>query len=289
MILGGIRDIADRYDTFILDLWGVIHNGMRAYPGVPECLEMLKSQGKQILLLSNSPHRAWHIAGKLHEMGVPSELYDHLVSSGELTHIALRERSLPFTKKLGRRYYDFWRETDATTMKRLDYERVENIEDAEFVLGALIDSWNLNTVEDYEETLAQALKKKLPLICANPDLLVNHGDEIHLCPGSIAQRYEEMGGTTHWFGKPFTETYAHCHEILGHPDKKRMLAVGDSIRTDIQGAENFGIDSIFNLIGIHWEEVQMDHAPHQADIAKVAMMLVEQTHQPTYTLCGFNW
>ncbi|NCC22938.1 MAG: TIGR01459 family HAD-type hydrolase [Alphaproteobacteria bacterium] len=288
--LSGIFEIADLYDAFILDLWGVVHNGARPYDGVIECMEELKARGKEVCLLSNSPNRSETVANMMAGFGVTRDKYTHILTSGELTNLLFERAEGPFAEleMKGAAYYDFWQETNATTLDGLGFTRVDRMEEAGFILAALLDNDrdDANALSHYEDDLARALDLDLTLVCANPDRKVHHGERLHLCPGSIAQRYEEIGGTVIWVGKPYPEIYRHAHKILGRPDRERILAVGDSISTDIHGANDFGVNSALNLIGLHWDEVTIDNKIDQATLGR---LIDNAPYRPTYTLETFRW
>ncbi len=290
--LSGVSEIAELYDAFILDLWGVVHNGVRAYDGVAECLSELKARGKGICLLSNSPNRAGDVADMIRGFGITEDHYTHLVTSGELTNILFQESEGVFGElEHNDHYYDFWPDTPVRTLEGLGFTQSADMKDCGFILAALLDNFDpdRNAAESYDDELKQALDLGLPMICANPDLKVHHGEREHLCPGTLAHKYELMGGAVIWIGKPYGRAYAHAHHLLGEPDKKRMLAIGDSVRTDIHGAHDFGIDSALNLIGLHWEEVVSIENPKQVDLSKIDAMLATKPYTPTYTIETLKW
>jgi len=245
-ILNGIESIADNYDHFILDIWGVLHNGVTAYDTVVPCLEKLKEQGKQICLLTNSPNRAHYIPPQLDAMGIGTHLYDHVVSSGESTHHALEDYK-------GQNIYCFYKDEDPTAMEGLNLTRVQEPEEADVALMSHMP--RLATAEEFAPILERCLKHELAIICANPDKVVDVGGTLYLCAGGVADLYEDMGGTVSWHGKPHTPVYEWAFEKLGNPDKSRVLAIGDSIRTDVTGAGNFGIDVLWNIVGIHLQDM----------------------------------
>jgi HAD superfamily hydrolase (TIGR01459 family) len=252
-LLKGISEIIDAYDGVVLDVWGVLHDGLKPFPGVLDALAHLKNQGKRSVVLSNAPRRAQPVANRLTEIGIPPTLYDQIHTSGEETWQHLKRRDDPFYASLGRLCYLIAPPRDNSVMDGLDLERVEDIDAAEFIFNTGPWGWDLD-VARYEAMLQSARRRNLPMVCANPDLVVHHQGRRAICAGAIAQRYESLGGTVRWHGKPHTATYDTALKLLGVTDRRRILAIGDSLRTDIAGANGAGIDSIIVAAGIHYEE-----------------------------------
>lgn len=251
----GLSAVIDRYDALILDLWGVVHNGIEPYPGVPECLDALARAGRKVCLLTNAPRRPAGVERRLVEMGIDERLYQHVMTSGEATHEALRERDHPWVAKLGYRFFFMGPERDHDTYLGLDdYTRVETPEEADFVICCGILDYE-ETLEDQKPILSRCLARGLPLLCANPDLVALVGETLVMCAGTMAGWYAEQGGDTLLLGKPYPAIYERCLHLLGIDDKRRVLGVGDGIRTDIKGAFDFGIDCAFVVGGIHAAEV----------------------------------
>lgn len=282
-LISGIAPLVDEYDAFVFDIWGVLHDGVRPYDGVIECLLELKQQGKEVLLLTNSPNRAWLVAdGVLDKMGIYQDRhYDHLVSSGEAAWTALAKRK-------GQKAYIFWDQEDPTAFDGHDIEIVEDINDADFMLASLLPIGSQEG--DFEDILGAALERQIPLYCANPDKFVNIGETLHLCAGAVADRYEELGGEVLWFGKPHAPIYDQALNILGVKDKSRIVAVGDSLRTDVRGANSAGIDVLWNLVGIHWEELRHknEDGSYSLHRDKLSKSLNEYEAHPTYLLRGLK-
>lgn len=283
-LMRGIEGIVDQYDAFVLDIWGVLHNGVRPYDGVLECLLRLQDAGKEVLLLTNSPNRAYMVAeGVLGSMGIhKGEHYQHLVSSGEAAWRALSARE-------GHNCYLFWPQEDPTALEGHNMRLVEDIDDAEFMLASLLPAGSRD--EDYRPILQQARALDLPLYCANPDKFVNIGESLHLCAGALGDMYEDMGGTVHWYGKPYAPIYQQAFDLLSVKDTSRILAVGDSLRTDVRGANKAGIDVLWNLVGIHWEELRHvnEHGERVAHPQRLSDSLSEYDACPTALLRGLAW
>ena len=277
----GLGDVADDYEYFILDIWGVLHNGIRPFPGTVACLQNLKKDGKRILLLSNTPDRGELMSRRLAAMGIGTRLYDHIVTAGDSARYDLTERQ-------GQRCWYAGSDGEGLLTAGLDIEHADHPDHADFIVNVL---FGLGPAEKKTAfaLLERAQEKSLPMLCANPDLIVNVGPEIKECPGTYALYYEEIGGTVIYHGKPHAPVYRRAWELLGRPDKNRMVAVGDSLHTDIQGANNFGIDSIMNLSGIHREEILHDQNPDDIDSQKLKTMIDGQPHKPNMFLNGFRW
>src|SRR5260221_9670970 len=172
--LAGLREIAPRYDGFILDLWGVLHDGSAPLPGVLDALGRLKAAGKRLAVLSNAPRRAALVASRMTEIGIPPQLYDHVYSSGEEAWQHLKRRDEPFYAALGRRCYHLGPARDDNILEGIDLERAADIAEAEFILNTG-PSWGWEeTVADYEKVLQAARARDLPIVCDNPDLLAIH-------------------------------------------------------------------------------------------------------------------
>ncbi|MGH7607818.1 MAG: TIGR01459 family HAD-type hydrolase [Gemmatimonadales bacterium] len=286
-VLDGLRVIADRYEGFILDLWGVLHDGVRPYPGAIESLRQLKRRAKRVVILSNAPRRAAPVARRMHEIGIASELYDGLHSSGEETWRLLRERTDPTFAALGRRYFPLMPERDRGLIEGLDLEAVDTSMAAEFVLvTGLADA--AETVADYERPLATAARLARPMVCANPDLEVVRNGVRELCAGALALRYEALGGTVHYVGKPHPAVYRRCFGLLPAVARPRILAVGDSLRTDVAGADGVGIDSLLVTGGIHATELA-GAGGLNPDPTKLAAACANAGQRPTYAVAGFTW
>src|SRR5689334_8790723 len=252
-LIAGLRELAPRYDGFILDLWGVIHDGVAPIPGAIECLRSLIDAGKRIVLLSNAPRRADDVVRRIMGIGVPAGIYHHVMSSGEEAWQHLKRRDDPFYAALGHRCLHIGSERDLEIRDGLDLEYVDAAAEAQFILNTGPAGWD-DRIEDYEPLLRKAIGRDLPMVCANPDLVVMRGMTLHLCAGALAKWYEEAGGRVRWHGKPYRSVYDTCFGLLSITDRSRILAIGDSLRTDIAGAAAAGLDSVLIAGGIHAEE-----------------------------------
>ncbi|HVO17015.1 MAG TPA: TIGR01459 family HAD-type hydrolase [Alphaproteobacteria bacterium] len=286
-IVTGIAGLAPTYDGFILDLWGTVHDGITPLPGALDALERLHKLGKRVLLLSNAPRRNYAVLDLIRKVGVPDGLYDAILSSGEAAYLALRDRRDPWHARLGRRCFLLGPANDASAMEDLDLDRATALADADFILG--IGAFRRgDTLDMYDDFIAEAARHRLPMICANPDLVVLRGPVLELCAGGIAARYEVVGGDVYYHGKPHAPIYAMARERLGLGAGARILAVGDSLRTDIAGAEAAGLDSLFLTSGIYADELGVEpFTEPPAD--KVTALCAKHGHWPTAAASLFRW
>jgi len=273
-LLSGIAPIAGRYDGFILDLWGVLHDGAHPVPGAVEALHRLREAGKRIVILSNAPRRSASVIERIAEIGIARTLYDELLSSGEATWRWLKQGGPG-----GKMFFPIMAARDASTLDGLAFEKAESIETADFILNTGVESAN-DKVEDFENILRAGAARGLPMVCANPDLVVIHRGKAEICAGAIALRYEQLGGPVQYFGKPHPPIYRDCFALLGVSDRRRILAVGDSLRTDIAGANAADIDGLLVLGGIHQEELT------EGDLESV---IERQGVIPTAAVPVFRW
>ncbi len=287
----GVAPLAARYDGFVLDLWGVIHDGFTAYPGVVDTLERLKEAGKRVVLLSNAPRRAEEVALAMEQMGIPRGLYDGIVASGEAAYQALVQREHagadPWFGSLGRSCYLMGPPRDRGMLDGLELERTTRMAEADFILATGVD-WDDDKLDVYLPALEVGAARGLKMICANPDLVVIRGGKRVICAGTLAQRYEALGGEVRYFGKPFAPIYKHCLERLGVADKRRVVALGDSLRTDIAGAQAAGIASVLVPGGIHGDALGIKHG-ELPDSAALDALCAHEGHWPDAAIPAFTW
>jgi HAD superfamily hydrolase (TIGR01459 family) len=273
----GFSALAGRYDGFIVDLWGVVHDGVTPYPGVLDCLARLRAAGKPVVFLSNAPRRPSGIAAGLSGMGITPEFYAGIMSSGEAVYLGLRDRTGPFAE-LGDRIYHLGPPRDRDVFDTLGLTQVDTPGEADFMLNTGPD--DLLGPQDpapYVPILQAAQAAGLPMVCANPDLEVIRGGQRIICAGLLAEIYQAQGGRVIQRGKPDPAIYAPTIAMLG-VEKSRALVIGDSLRTDMAGAKAAGVDACWVLSGIH--ALHPDHAPGEAAAAGIA---------PVAILMGFAW
>ncbi len=287
VILPCLSAIADRYDAFILDLWGCVHDGVAPYPGVLDTLAAMRAAGKKVLLLSNVPRRAAPVREMLARMNIGESLYDALLSSGESAWRALALRTDPEHAALGRIGFHLGPARDVTIFDEGAAERSDDPGRADFILctGPKED---LAPLEAHEAILAACSARGLPMLCANPDLWVMRGEQRLICAGLIAQSYAARGGTVLYHGKPHPAVYATALDLLGQPPRRRVLCVGDGLLTDIAGAHAMGLDSALIPGGIHGAAhgLLMGALP---DPIRLDALLAGHDPRPTYAIPSLRW
>jgi HAD superfamily hydrolase (TIGR01459 family) len=280
--LTGFAQIAAAYDGFILDLWGVIHDGVNAFPHAVDCLAHLRAAGKRTLLLSNAPRTNEAVRVMMRGMGIEDALYTDVLTSGEAVRRALQAPPDAWWSTLGPRVFHLGPERDRPVLEGLPLTTVASPAEADFVLNTGPDDHrDPSDMNEFEPTLQDCAKHRLPMICGNPDLEVIRGGVRVLCAGSLALRYQELGGDVRSLGKPDPAIYRPVLEQLAMP-KDRVLAVGDSLRTDIAGAALAGLAACWVLDGLHgealrgpdgsYDPVAVERAAREAGTAPVAAM-----------------
>jgi HAD superfamily hydrolase (TIGR01459 family) len=247
-VIDAIAPLGKGYAAWLVDIWGVMHNGVRAFPPAVEATRRYREQGGIVILLSNSPRPSKPLQRQLTNLGASKESYDTTVSSGDLTRHEL-------AKHAGARIFHLGPERDLPIFKDLDLTRVD-AKDAELVVCTGLFNDDTETPEDYEVLLRELAGRKLTMICANPDHLVERGHNLVYCAGALAQIYQEDGGKVIYAGKPYAPIYELAEEtIAGIAGRKvprsEILAIGDGIRTDMAGAAEFGLDAVFVASGLH--------------------------------------
>lgn len=276
--------LADRYDGFVLDIWGVLHDGQQPYPGVPEALRELRARGKRIVLLSNAPRRSWFVADQLTAMGLTAELYDGIVTSGEVAWTMLRDRTHPWFAALKGDAFHIGPERDLSVVEDLPLKRVDTPAEA---------GWLLNTGPDFERGAASAdpyqplledcARHRLPMVCVNPDRAVMVGGVRLICAGALSDRYQALGGDVMEIGKPDPMVYETVLRTLAVP-AARVVAIGDTPHTDLLGAHNAGIDAVWAMTGLAADSLGPDPSAAVLD-AEAARQHV----RPVAALRSLRW
>jgi len=246
----GIKEFANNYDYFIFDLWGVIHDGNQLYEGVLDALKFLKQQQKNVCFLSNAPRRAHKAAQILEKFSITKDFYQFILTSGEATFLDFKKNQENNYANFGKKYFYIGPKKDIDLLDGLNYQKVENASEANFVITTGFDNES-SILQEKLPQIQEAKKYNLPLICVNPDLIVvkQNGQEM-ICAGVLALEYEKMGGKVFYYGKPFSLVYNITHNFFGLPPKDKIIAIGDGMETDIKGAIDFGIDSALVTGGI---------------------------------------
>jgi HAD superfamily hydrolase (TIGR01459 family) len=248
-----LRDLVDGVEVVLSDIWGVVHNGLVAFPEACEALHNFRDQGGTVILITNAPRPADSVQRQLRKLGVADEIYDAIVTSGDLTRHFVADHP-------GRKMFWIGSEHHSSVHRGLD-PVLAPLEQADYIVCTGLFDDETESAEDYRAMMLQARQRKLPLICANPDIVVERGDRLIYCAGAIAELYRELGGEVIFYGKPHRPIYERAMELAAERQShaielKRVLAIGDSVRTDLAGAHGFGIDCLFVTRGIHAEEFE---------------------------------
>ncbi len=275
-----VDEIAERYDAVLCDVWGVVHNGRQAYPAACAALQRLKRAGKHVILITNVPKPRGPIPGQLDRAGVPRDAWDAIVTSGDAIRAELAQRAPGPMFKIGPDDYD------RTLWEGLGLAQAPLSEAAFFAISGL--NRDDETPEDYADVLREAKARDLDFICANPDIVVQHGNRMIWCAGAIARDYEAIGGKVIMAGKPFPPIYDLARKELAaiarrEIEPSRILCIGDGVVTDIAGANAQGLDSLFIAAGIHGEGLWTDG---KLDPTKVDAALAAENARATYAMAA---
>lgn len=283
--LDGLAAVADRYDVFLLDMWGCIHDGNRVFAGVPDLMARLRRLGKRTVVLSNAPRLVPILVRQMPDFGIPADAFDGIVTSGEAAWQALARDE----HKLGKRFFHIGKEANIADPAEIGHMMVDRLADADFILATGAAGDGTLDMEALAPVIAEARTRGLPMVCANPDLEVMKGETRLLCAGTLAQRYEEIGGRTIYYGKPHRAVYEMALAMAGRPaDRSRVIGIGDAMRTDVAGARGAGIHQAFIPGGIHGEGMNapMGTLPSEAAMDAVCAHF---GFAPTYVLAELRW
>jgi len=285
-LLSGLSAIASDYDAVFCDIWGVIHNGRQHFPPAYEALRRFKAEFGPVILISNSPRPHDDLVQQLASLGILSDAYSAIVSSGDATRTYLR-RFAPLGPA--------WRIGDPREQNLyagLNIDLSGSPETAAFIsCTSPFDDEN-DKLDQYEEAFALAAKRKLVMICANPDKVVQRGDKIIMCAGALADLYSSLGGDVIMAGKPYAPIYELCYAALesltgSSLNKSRILAIGDGLPTDVLGANGQGLDLVFVAAGIHVVEATNDQG--KLDPLRLKTLLDAQSAEAKYVAEGLRW
>jgi len=248
-----LSELVDGVEVILSDIWGVVHNGLEAFPEACEALHTYRQRGGTVILITNAPRPADSVQRQLRKLGVADGIYDAIVSSGDLTRHFVADHP-------GKKMFWLGPDRDSSIYRGLDAVTAP-LEQADYIVCTGLFDDETESAEDYRAMMLQARERKLPLVCANPDIVVERGDRLIYCAGAIAELYRELGGEVIFYGKPHRPIYeramALASERRGSPAPlDRVLAIGDSVRTDLTGAHGFGIDCLFVTRGIHSEDFE---------------------------------
>ncbi len=275
--------LAPNYDVFLCDVWGVVHNGEVSFPAACDALMRARQVGATVVYITNAPRPGEAVMRQLDRLKVPRETCDAIASSGDVTRHVIAERK-------GETLCHIGPERDHSIFTGLDVTFAP-LETADYVVCSGLDDDDNQTPEDFRARLELMLKRKLFMVCGNPDLVVERGDRLVYCAGSIAEMYEKMGGEVLYAGKPYRPIYELALEKAEtargrKADRSRVMAIGDSVRTDLVGAAAFGIDMLFMTAGIHAEELGGRSAP---DPEKLKSTFAAAGRQPTAVMQHLTW
>jgi HAD superfamily hydrolase (TIGR01459 family) len=243
--LNHLSEVFDAYETFVIDLWGVMHNGIKLNEKAIDAVDQLKRKSKKIIFLSNAPRPSASVVDFLLKMKMKKEHLSNVMTSGEAAMYAINRNIF------GKNFYHLGPKKDDTIFEKIKKNQT-SIENCDFILcTGLLDEYEDNLAY-YKKYLAKYTSKKL--ICTNPDLIVHRGNLEEYCAGYIAKIFEELGGETIYYGKPHKEIYEMCFN-----KNEKVLAIGDNLRTDIKGANNLDKDCLFITSGVHRNEFKNDN------------------------------
>jgi HAD superfamily hydrolase (TIGR01459 family) len=279
LLIARLDDAVVRARAIFCDIWGVLHNGVAAFPGVSEALSRVRRRGIPVVLLSNAPRPGQVVRHQLDRLGVLPEAYDAIVTSGDVCRDMIDQRR-------PQRFTHLGPERDRPLFEGLGLEPVPADEAQYLLCTGLLDDTR-ETPEDYRERLSAMARRGLPMLCANPDLVIDRGGKEIYCAGALAQLYQSLGGTATVIGKPNRDAYdyalARARALTGNAlEPVDILAIGDSFRTDIAGAAGFGCQSLFIAAGIHASEY-LD-AAGRIDAAKARQALAHEPFQPDFLM-----
>ncbi|HEY4192075.1 MAG TPA: TIGR01459 family HAD-type hydrolase [Mesorhizobium sp.] len=275
--ISSLVELERRYAAIFCDVWGVVHNGVVAFSDAAQALSAIRASGLAVVLVTNSPRPHEGVEAQLRALGVPDTAWDRVVTSGDVTRDLIA--SVP------RRIFHLGPERDHPIFEGLDVELVEDFEANAVVCTGLFDD-EVDTPEDYKELLTRLRARDLPFICANPDIIVERGEQMIWCAGSLARDYAQLGGRTLIAGKPHASIYAAALKaaasVLGREvARSEVLAIGDGMMTDIKGASDNGIDALYISGGIHAGEHGDASNP---DAAMLAAFLDKHGYRPVATM-----
>jgi HAD superfamily hydrolase (TIGR01459 family) len=270
--------VSDRYDGIICDVWGVLHNGERVTREAADALAAVRRRGVKVVMLTNAPRMPANVAQYIDQLGGAPEAFDAIIASGGVTRDLIAAKG-------DRRYHHIGPARDTNIFAGLP-ARPALLAEADYVVCTGLHDDETETAQTYRPQLDIMLKRGLTMICANPDIVVERGRRLIPCAGAIAELYETFGGRVTWVGKPHQLVYdiarREIERLVGRPvDKKRLIGIGDALRTDVAGAVGYGIDCLFVLDGIHSAELGplgRDYSP-----AAVSAFVEKSPLRPTYT------
>jgi len=279
-----IESLARAYDVLLCDIWGVVHNGIAAFPDACAALTRFRQGGGTVILITNAPRASDAVGRILERMNVADEVYDAIVSSGDVTRGIVARRA-------DQRVFHLGPERDHSIFTGLDVTFAP-LESADYVVCSGLFDDTIETPDNYREMLAAMRNRKLFMVCANPDVVVERGDTLVYCAGALADAYAALGGEVLYCGKPHAPIYdlalSTAAALRGGaiPARDRVLAIGDSVRTDLKGAAAFGLDVMFVTSGLHAEHYGSREAP---DLEALNKVFAKAGVAPKAVMTGLKW
>ncbi len=277
-MLSNVRDLSGRYDAWICDIWGVLHNGVVAHPAPVEAVEAFRRAGGTVVLVTNAPRPHTSVEEQLLRLGIGRHAYDAVITSGDVTRQLLQDLGDAAVLHIGP-------ERDMPIFAGMPLRRTAAEQATAIVCTGLFNDTR-ETAADYRERLEILVKRGLPMICANPDLTVDRGGVIIPCAGSLAELYETLGGTVTYAGKPHLPIYDRSIAAIAAlreraVDRSRILCVGDGVNTDIKGAHTAGLDALYIASAIHLDGPPTDDA--------IAELFRATSHRPIAAQAVLTW
>ena len=286
----GLADLAPAYDLILCDVWGVVHNGVRHHRAAVEALQLFRRSGGTVILLTNAPAPRAQVVRRLESLHVPPDAYDDIATSGDVTISMIVAAGCPPLFNIGPAgEMALYKEAARLGPRAPDLVAAAQ---AELAICIGLDATG-DAPQDYDGILRQLQARGLDLICANPDIVVEVGDELVYCAGAIAERYGAIGGTVVQAGKPFPPIYDRAirlaADIRGATPRRRILAIGDAMHTDITGANNQGLDAMMVTGGIHRGLLHPQGHDSAIDTAVLARLLSDYGASPLVTMPMLAW
>ncbi len=244
--IGELRDVVGGYDAVFCDIWGVVHNGLAKHPAAERGLAAARAGGAKVVLITNAPRQAAGVIAQLDSFGLSREAYDAVVTSGDVTRALIGRAEGPL--------FHIGPARDVDLFDGLGVERTDDPATARAVIATGLFDDETETPEDYADLIATFRRNDLPMICANPDIVVHRGEKLVYCAGAVARAYKEAGGTVSMAGKPYPPIYAEARRLAVTTDESRILGIGDGLATDIKGANEAGVDVLLITGGIHGKD-----------------------------------
>jgi HAD superfamily hydrolase (TIGR01459 family) len=291
-LVRGLHELAPDYDVILCDVWGVGHNGIAYFQRATEALARFREKGGTVILLTNAPRPHQTVAAFLDRLGAPHDAYDGIVTAGDVTISLILERGdLPLAYIGPADDVSLFAEAERLAGKAL---RLRRIEDASYVVCIGLDDVERETPADYRPRFDLMLTREMEFICANPDLVVEMGDRLVPCAGALAEAYAAMGGKVIQAGKPYPPIYeralALAAELRGRDiNRARILAVGDSIDTDIKGADDLALATLFVTNGIHRAALHQEERGGALDATALQIFVEDAGFAPMAAIAEFAW